>query len=124
MRWPTSATPDSSSTSQKMEPMNPYNSQTTMGVDVHHAVDVEVQESEQEVRGEELPGRQQPEEHLRHEQGQRHHEILDGQPLSGTQRGVVHAAGAHASSAVKSPWGNTVNPDGKPFVSIADIHFR
>ena len=92
---------------------------------MHHAVDVEIHNPEQEVRIQELPGREQAEQHLRHEKRHRHDEVLHRQPLAGAQRRVVHPARGHDSLPVaRPPWGSAVKPDGKPLVSMADIHFR
>ena len=51
------------------------------GVDVHHAVDVEVEHAEQEVRRQELPCREQAEDHLRQEQHHGHGEVFHREAL-------------------------------------------
>ena len=55
-------------------------------VDVHHPVDVEVEDAVEELRVEKLQSGEEAEEHLRDEQHHRHEEVLERQALPGGQR--------------------------------------
>lgn len=90
------------------------------GVDVHHAVDVEIQHAEQEVRFDELDARQQAEEDLRGEQDQRYGEVVQRQLLAAVEGGGIDCSVSHAYCSavmVLKLWG-------KPLVSMEDIHLR
>ena len=102
------------------------------GVDVHHAVDAEIEQPEQKVRPDELEPGQQAEQQLGDEQDHRRREILHGQLLAaieiiGIQRGAYRESRfhercrrVHAHSCAVS----VLKLWGKPLVSMVDIHLR
>ncbi len=100
---------------------------------MHHPVDVEIENTVQKLRGDELNARQHAEQDLREEQDRGDGEVLDRQPLTAIQMRAVESVERGDDTPRQGGDGmdhgctcafRVLKLCGNPLVSMADIHFR